>query len=165
MVISRPTGVPLTCLRVSVDFHLLSEVNFDWVGPELGPLLWGDERGFWALKKQESGTQLSDKQLDEELKRVLQPARAEASAEAAEDQLGDICRCEQSELKEVLRPSAELPLSLPGIHLLSDLHHLQGYTQIHTSIEEVIGPAGVPWDAARGVYEAVMTCDVTLATF
>lgn len=34
----------VTHLRVSIDFHLLSKVNFDRVGPELGPLLWCNER-------------------------------------------------------------------------------------------------------------------------
>lgn len=38
-----------TYLRMSVDLHLLSEVNFDRVGPELGPLLWSDEGWLWAL--------------------------------------------------------------------------------------------------------------------
>lgn len=34
----------LTHLRVSIDFHLLSKVNFNRVGPELGPLLWRNKR-------------------------------------------------------------------------------------------------------------------------
>lgn len=44
-------GSSVTHLRVSIDFHLFSKVNFDRVGPELCPLLWGDERWLWALWK------------------------------------------------------------------------------------------------------------------
>lgn len=44
-----PQVDPQTDLTVSIDLHLLSKVNFDRVGPELGSLLRCDERRLWAL--------------------------------------------------------------------------------------------------------------------
>lgn len=68
-------------------------------------------------------------------------------------------------MNQKLLPSAELLMPPTGIRFPSELHHLQGYTQIHTSMDSVVQPVGVPWDGAGAVYESVITCDVTLATF
>lgn len=49
-------------------------------------------------------------------------------------------------MNQKLLPSAELLMPPTGIRFPSELHHLQGYTQIHTSMDSVVQPVGVPWD-------------------